>query len=516
MDEKVCKQNEEVEIDLKRLFDAVWNRIWIVVLATVLAGALAFVGTLLFITPKYQSSAMFYVNNGSLSIGNASLSLSAGDISASRGLVDTYIVILQTRETLVDVIDYSGVDITVGELRGMITAAAVDDTEIFRVTVTHPDPETAEVLANAVAHILPKRIDRIIESTSAQVVDTAIVPTAPSSPDYTKNAVIGLLAGLLVTVVIIVLRELFDTSIRVEEDIQRVCPHPVLSAVPDMLAPSKGGKYRRRRYGYGYGYGYGKKNAAAENDEPILIGEGISFAASEAYKLLRTKLQYSFADEKNSRVIGISSALTAEGKSLTAVNLAYSLSQLDKKVLLIDCDMRRPSVSTKLPVEKYPGLSGYLARQNDLEELIQNCGIQDHEKAFHVIAAGQNPPNPIELLSSARMEKLLNILRERYDYILLDLPPVSEVSDALAMAKETDGILLVVRQHYCDRMVLNAAVRQFAFVDSRVLGVVYNCTTEDSKGYGTGYYKHYYRKHYGRYGRRYEGSYAKKTEKEAK
>ena len=512
MDEKVCKQNEEVEIDLKRLFDAVWNRIWIVVLVTVLTGALAFVGTLLFITPKYQSSAMFYVNNGSLSIGNASLSLSAGDISASRGLVDTYIVILQTRETLVDVIDYSGVDITVGELRGMITAAAVDDTEIFRVTVTHPDPETAEVLANAVAHILPKRIDRIIESTSAQVVDTAIVPTAPSSPDYTKNAVIGLLAGLLVTVVIIVLRDLFDTSIRVEEDIQRVCPHPVLSAVPDMLAPSKGGKYRRRRYGYGYG----KKNAAAENDAPTLIGEGISFAASEAYKLLRTKLQYSFADEKNSRVIGVSSALTAEGKSLTAVNLAYSLSQLDKKVLLIDCDMRRPSISIKLPVEKYPGLSGYLARQNDLEELIQHCGIQDHEKAFHVIAAGQNPPNPIELLSSARMEKLLNILRERYDYILLDLPPVSEVSDALAMAKETDGILLVVRQHYCDRMVLSAAVHQFAFVDSRVLGVVYNCTTEDSKGYGTGYYKRYYRKHYGRYGRKYEGSYAKKTEKEAK
>lgn len=499
MDENAIKQNEEVEIDLKRLFDAVWNRIWIVVLVTVLTGALAFVGTLLFITPKYESSAMFYVNNGSLSIGNASLSLSAGDISASRGLVDTYIVILQTRETLVDVIDYSGVDITVGELRGMITAAAVDDTEIFRVTVTHPDPETAEVLANAVAHILPKRIDRIIESTSAQVVDTAIVPTAPSSPDYTKNAVIGLLAGLLVTVVIIVLRELFDTSIRVEEDIQRVCPHPVLSAVPDMLAPSKGGKYRRRRYGYGYGYGYGKKNAAAENDEPILIGEGISFAASEAYKLLRTKLQYSFADEKNSRVIGISSALTAEGKSLTAVNLAYSLSQLDKKVLLIDCDMRRPSINDKLPVQKSPGLSGYLSNQVHLDTLIQKCGIEGEENAFDVISAGQNPPNPIELLSSARMIRLLTRLREAYDYIILDFPPVGEVSDAMAVAKLTDGMLVVVRQHYCNRIVLAEALRQFDFVGSKMLGVVYNCATESGGSYSKGYYKRYYRRYYKRY-----------------
>lgn len=500
MDEKTIKQNEEVELDAKRLLDALLRKAWALILAAVLGAGAALAGTVLFVTPQYESSAMFYVNNGSLSIGNASLSLSAGDISASRGLVDTYIVILNTRETLNDVIDYAGVDMTYEQLSGMISAAAVDDTEIFRVTVTHPDPETAQKLAGAIAHILPKRIDSIIESTSAQVVDSAIVPSAPSSPDYTQNTLIGFLIGLVLTVVVVVLRELFDITVRTEEDIDRVCQHPVLASVPDMLAPSKGSRY------YRYGYETGKKPAAGAA-EPVIIGGDISFAASEAYKLLRTKLQYSFAGEQNCRIIGISSALTGEGKSLTAINLAYSLSQLDKKVLLIDCDMRRPSVAAKLAISKYPGLSGYLSGQNELAELISNCSIKGSEDAFRVISSGQNPPNPLELLSSDRMANLLNKLRGVYDYIILDLPPVGEVSDAMAIAKQTDGILLVVRQHYCDRNALAAAVRQFAFVDSRVLGVVYNCTTEDGKGYGSGYYKRYYRRHYGKYGYKYEGAY---------
>ena len=503
MDEKMMKQNEEVQIDLKRLVDALLRKAWALILAAVLGASIALGGTALFITPQYQSSAMFYVNNGSLSIGNASLSLSAGDISASRGLVDTYIVILKTRETLNDVIDYAGVDMTYDQLSGMISAAAVDDTEIFRVTITHPDPETAQKLADAVSHIFPKRIDRIIESTSAQVVDSAVIPSKPSSPSYTQNTLLGFVIGLVLVAVVVVIRELLDISIRVEEDITRVCTHPVLATVPDMMAPSKGGRY----YKYSkYGYGNTKKAANGTTpDTPVLIGNGISFAASESYKLLRTKLQYSFADEKTSHVIGISSALTGEGKSLTAVNLAYSLAQLDKKVLLIDCDMRRPSIAAKLSISRYPGLSGYLSGQNELEEIVHQHSADEEGSPFYVIASGQNPPNPIELLSSPRMAKLLAKLRETYDYVILDLPPISEVSDALAIAKETDGMLLVVRQHHCDRNALFAATRQIDFVDGRVLGVVYNCANEEGKGYG--YYKKYYRRYYSKYGYRYEGTY---------
>jgi len=529
MDDRMIQkpeQNEEVEIDLKRIFDAILKKAWLIALAAILCAAIAFGGTLAFITPMYQSSAMFYVNNSSLSVGEATLSLSSADLSASRNLVDTYVVILNTRQTLLDVIDYAGVEVTYKELKENITAGAVSKTEVFRVTVVNEDPEKAEKLANAVAYILPKRISTIIEGTSAKIVDTAVVSSVPSSPNYTKNTAIGFLIGFALTAIVVVLSEIMDVSIRVEEDIARVTNHPVLAAVPDMVAPTKGGYYNR--YGYRYGYGYGnnknkkKQTVAGQQEQVDLIGDDISFAAAEAYKLLRTKLQFSFADEKTCHVLGVSSALTGEGKSLTSVNLAFSLSQLNKRVLLIDCDMRRPSLAAKLSIDKTPGLSDFLSGQHKLEDLFQACNIKNNETAFHVIAAGQNPPNPIELLSSARMERLLTALHEHYDYVILDLPPVCEVSDALAVAKIVDGLLMVVRQNYCDRIALGSAVRQFEFVGSRLLGMIYNCTTEDGSRYGYGYRK-YYRRYYNRYNKynkyshKYEGAYmsAKKQTKNA-
>lgn len=492
------RDSELIEIDLKRIFEAILHRSWIIVLVAILCAVLTFLGTFFFVTPQYQSSAMFYVNNSSFSVADAAVSISSADITASKSLVNTYIVILKTKETLDDVIDYAGVNLRYSELKEMIEAESVDDTEVFRVVVTNPDPVEAEKIASAIAYILPKRISSIVEGTSAKVVDAAVLPSVPSSPNYTSNTIIGFLLGFLGSIGVVVLMELFDISIRAEEDIAMVSNCPVLASVPDMAAPSKGG--------YSYGYGSSKKQTVTTHQKTALIGSGISFAASEAYKLLRTKLQYSFAGENACRVIGVSSAMTGEGKSLTAVNLAYTLSQLDKRVILIDCDMRRPSLSAKLSISKKPGLSGYLSGQNDLEMLFQYCGIPNEETAFQVIASGQNPPNPVELLSSEKMGRLLAHLRKNFDYIILDLPPVGEVSDALAVAKETDGILLVVRQNYCNRIALAGTVRQFEFLETRLLGVAFNCTTEDG-GYGKGYYKKYYKKYYRKYNK-YEGSYS--------
>lgn len=484
MNDMNLERNDGIEIDLRRLVNAVMKRLWLVVIAALIGAVVSLVGTLLLITPTYQSSAMFYVNNSNLSVGDVSLSMSSGDLSTSRGLVKSYIVILKTRETLLDVIDYAGVDLKVGQLSSMIKAEAVDNTEIFRVTVTTPDPNQSEQIANAIAYILPKRIGTIIDGTSAKVVDAAVAASRPSSPSYTNNTIIGFALGLMLSVALIVLRELFDVTVRTEEDIASVCDHPVLASVPDMESQSKGGYY-----------GYGQKKAEAEGGKKTAtVGSDISFAASEAYKLLRTKLQFSFADEGECRIIGVSSALTGEGKSLSAVNLAHSLSQLNKKVLLIDADMRRPSVFAKLPVQKMPGLSNFLTGQNDLNSLIQPCGLPGEERAFAVISSGRIPPNPMELLNSPRMAKFLSLLRQHYDYVIVDLPPVGEVGDALAVAKSIDGFLLVVRQNYCNRLALKDVVRQFAFVDSKILGVVYNATTEDGSNYGYG--KRYYKKYY--------------------
>lgn len=506
MDEREKIQHDEIEIDIGRIFHSVMERIWRVIIVSVLCAAMVFGYTYYCVTPQYQSSAMFYVNNNSFSVGDAALSITSGDLVTSRGLVDSYIVILKTRETLNEVIDYAGVDLTYGQVSGMITAAAVNETEIFRVTVTNPDPQEAEKIANAIAYILPKRIGNIIDGTSAKIVDSAVVPAGPSSPSYTKNGVIGFLIGFLLCAGSIALKEIFDTTIRSEEDIEQVCAHPVLSAVPNM----QGGGKKKARYDY---YDVKKKKpgkkqsvkekAKAQKQNESLIGSNTSFVATEAYKRLRTKLQFSFTDDGTSRVIGLSSALSGEGKSLTSVNLAYTLAQLNKRVIILDCDMRRPTLADKMSLNKKPGLSEYLTGQHEFKDVVQRYGREEEEVAFHVISAGENPPNPVEMLSSLRMERLLDNLREAYDYILLDLPPVSEVTDAMAIAPRADGMLLVVRQDYCDRIVLNETVQQFAFINAKVLGVVFNCTSENrGKYYGKSYYKRYYRR---RYYKRYKG-----------
>ncbi len=182
MNENTFQKNDEIEIDLGRVLRAVLDRAWVVAIVTVLCAAIAFAGTFFFITPQYEASAKFYVNNSSLSVGDASFSISSGDLSTSRNLVDSYIVILNTRETLNDVIDYAGVNRSYREVRDMITAAAVNETEIFEVAVTSPNPNEAEQIANAIAYILPKRIGTIIDGTSAKVVEAAVVPSSPSSP----------------------------------------------------------------------------------------------------------------------------------------------------------------------------------------------------------------------------------------------------------------------------------------------------------------------------------------------
>ena len=513
MNENNVEKNKSVEIDIQRLLQTLLDKIWIIVAVTLVCAIAAGVWTLFLITPKYQSSAKFYVNNSDISVGDFSISNS--DLVTSRGLVDSYIVILKTRESLKDVIDYAGVDRSVSEVRRMISASAVDETEIFEVVVTSADPQEAEKIANAIAYILPKRITSIIEGTSTKVVEYAVVASSPSSPNHTTNILIGFLVGFLLSAGFVVVREIFNVTIRAEDDINVTCQHPILAAVPDMAAPSKGGYYY-----YGYGAKRSKRNKDSQANgekQTVLIGSGISFSASEAYKLLRTKLQFSFAGEHTCRVIGVSSALSGEGKSLSAVNLAYTLSQLDKKVLLIDCDMRRPSIAEKLGIIKGQGLSSYLSGQIELERLIQKCGIAGEEDAFSVISAGRTPPNPGELLSSERMTGMLNRLRQEYDYVILDFPPVGEVSDAMAVAKQVDGMLLVVRQNYCNRIVLGAAVRQFEFIESRILGIVYNCTSEGGIGYGKGYYKRYYKRKYGRYYRSYHayGAYSAQSQKNA-
>ena len=229
------------------------------------------------------------------------------------------------------------------------------------------------------------------------------------------------------------------------------------------------------------------------------IASNMSFAASEAYKLLRTNLMFSFSESGKCRIIGMTSSFRGEGKSLTSVNLAYTLAETQKKVLLIEGDMRLPTLSQRLRLNASPGLSNLLAGISTIEESIQQFVVETDDDAdiiVDVLVSGDVPPNPSELLGSEHASGLLNLLRNNYDYIIFDLPPVTAVTDALVVSKMVDGMVVVVRNNHAVRGALAETIRQLKLVDAHILGFVFNGATESGSSYYKGkYYKgNYYKK----------------------
>ena len=227
-----------------------------------------------------------------------------------------------------------------------------------------------------------------------------------------------------------------------------------------------------------------------------MLCENLSFSASEAYKLLRTNLVYSIPNENTCRVIGITSSIRDEGKTTTAINLAYTLAQTGAKVLLIDGDMRLPSIAKRLALNGKIGLSDLLAGLYDEKNAVQASGILP---TLMVMASGPLPPNPAELLDSERMRGAVEKLREQYDYLVIDLPPVNIVTDALIVSSLVDGMMVVVRQDYTDRRSLSDCIASLKLVNAHVLGFVMTDTQEEGSKYNR--YKYRYGKRYGKYGK---------------
>ena len=236
-----------------------------------------------------------------------------------------------------------------------------------------------------------------------------------------------------------------------------------------------------------------KQNEQVTNDNMSFIGDKLGFDGKEAYNLLRTNILYSIKrKEKNSRVIGVTSSLHGEGKSLTSTNLAYSLAESGRKTLLIECTMRLPSLRRKLDHKKCPGLSSVLAGMNKTKEVIQKNVIIEN---LDVVFAGDVPPNPSELLASHAFSEMIDSFENDYDYVILDLPPVGEVSDALITSKITDGMIVVVRQDYTRNADLAYTMRQLEYVEAKVIGFVYNDASKKQHSYKYKYGKGYgYRK----------------------
>jgi len=252
------KDSEYIKIDLVKIAEGMLRRLWIIILAMVLCGVMAFSYAAFMVTPMYEARAMMYVNNSSFSVGATSFSISSSEISAAKSLVDTYLVILETRLTLNEVIERGDLDCTYEELCKMISAESVNETEVFSVTVTSDDPLEAEHIANTIAQVLPDKIAGVVEGSSVSIVDYAVVPSEKVSPSIKKYTMVGLLLGLLLSGGVIALIEILDDQIRSEsyllENYKNI---PLLTVVPDMAADHS-------RKGYYY-YEYREKTSKGKN-----------------------------------------------------------------------------------------------------------------------------------------------------------------------------------------------------------------------------------------------------------
>ena len=227
------------------------------------------------------------------------------------------------------------------------------------------------------------------------------------------------------------------------------------------------------------------KYQVVTNSRRFILSEKSNFAVTEAYKTLRTNV-YFYLRGEGCKKLCITSDGAGEGKSITALNLSISFAQAGKRVLLLEADMRRPSIGRLLKQKSAPGLSDMLAGLADEQSAVR----KDVFPGLDILFAGEIPPNPSELLQSKEMDALLNKFAEKYDYIIVDTPPLGVVTDASLVASKTDGTLLVVRQGYAKRTAVGKNIKQLEIAGANIIGFVYNGQMRKNIGRHYHYYKY--------------------------
>ena len=250
----MSNRNDEIEIDLLKLFKEMWRHALVIILVALLVASAVFAVTALFISPTYEATASFYVNNSSISIGSMSYSISAGELNASNALVNTYIYILKSRTTLEDIIEKAQLPYTSEQLAKMINTKVVTGTAAFDVTVTTLSPTESEKIANTIAEVLPERISEIVDGSNVRIVDYAIIPAHRAGPSYAKNLLIGFLAGAVLAAGVVAVRfiinEQNDQLIHSTDELRQLYPDiKVLAMIPDMRLSEKKGYYYSSYYG---------------------------------------------------------------------------------------------------------------------------------------------------------------------------------------------------------------------------------------------------------------------------
>lgn len=292
---------------------------------------------------------------------------------------------------------------------------------------------------------------------SASVMEAAMVPLAPVGPQRAQQVALSMVLGLLVGVGFAFLQEFLDDRVNTSEDVERVASLATLGVVPTI----------------------------PDGNNRLLIGQDAFSPITESYRALRTAVQYSYVDHKIN-ALAVTSAHPGEGKSVTSANLAIAMALQGKRVILVDADLRRPSIHRMFRVEAEPGLTSVLADEISLEDALHSTAIE----GFKVLTAGPLPPNPPELLNSQAMMDLLERFKEIADLVVFDTPPTIPVTDSQVIASHMDGVVLVVEAGQSRKATLKHARDLLERTHGRLLGVVLNKIDQSAKGY----YYHYYQR----------------------
>ncbi len=444
-----------------RDYVAVLRKYWISIASVALIGVAGAAIVTMATPPTYTArSAVFISVRGGDSAGEL---LQGANYATNQ--VRSYAQVATTPTVLQPVIDRLGLQITPAKLAEAVTASIPTNTALVEVAVVDHDAELSARIAQATSEQLVSTVDQLSPSDAngkravvATIVTPATIPLEKTTPRASLNLALGLLAGLLLGFGQAVLRNTLDRSIRTEDDVARATDHSVIAKIPF-------------------------DSDAAEH--PLVMFTDPHSLRAESYRKLRTNLQFlqvAKGSDKNSFVV--TSSIAGEGKSTTSINLASTLAEGGEKVLLIDADLRRSTVAKYLNLEGSVGLTTVLLGRASLEEVVQPIGTG----GFHVVAAGEIPPNPAELLASAAMKRLLEEATQSYDTVVLDAAPLLPVTDAAILSTLTAGALIVAGSGVVSVPELEDSIASLDQINGATLGIVLN---RAKVGNNDGYYYQY-------------------------
>lgn len=436
---------------------------WITAVVSTVVILLAAVIYTLTTTPLYQASTRLFV---STSAGQSASELYQGN-RLSQDRVLSYTELLMGETVAQRTVDKLNLDVSATDLKARVTAKAKPDTVLIDVDVLDESPVRARDIANVLSDEFVVMV-RELETPDpgarpdARVIveQRATIPASPAVPNPKRNILGGLALGLLIGMGLAILRDRLDRTVKTRELVEELTNVGLTGSIPI-------DKERRK--------------------DPAISFDTNNTSIAEAFRKLRTNLQFLNVDHPP-RVIVITSSSPSEGKSTTAINIALALAEADLNVVLVDGDMRRPTVSKYLGLVGSVGFSTVLSGGASLHEALQPTRFP----RLTVLTAGAIPPNPSELLGSQAAKRVLGELREQFDFVIVDSPPLLAVTDSAILATNADGALIMVRFGETKREQLTHAVNILGSVGATLLGAVFTMTPARS-----GSYYHYNYKYYG-------------------